>query len=228
MTSDSTVHFRFQTPAILVGAAPTDLAGLEHCPQDWPIFAADGGVHNLLAQGLQPRAVIGDMDSIGDLGDLADNLNVIHQPGQDDTDFQKCLSAVDAPLIIGFGFLGARYDHSLAALHALASLPDGRPVILLGHDDVMVRVCGDCAFEMPRDTRFSLWPLGRQSFVRSRGLAWPLDGLTFEIGKSIGTSNRVTDTYVDIQAGAGDGYVVIVPKTCWPAVLATALALAGL
>jgi thiamine pyrophosphokinase len=220
--------FILSTPAILVGAAPTDLAGIEHCIPEWPVFAADGGVHTALANRLSPRAVIGDMDSVAVLDQLDPAIERIHQTGQNDTDFEKCLNLIHAPLIIGFGFLGARHDHTLAALHTLASLTDSRPIILVGPDDVMVRVHGDCQFYLPIGTRFSLWPLGRQNFIQSQGLAWPVDGLTMEIGKQGGTSNRVTATNVKLKVGPGDGYMVILPADCLRPLLTVALHLANL
>ena len=118
--------FVLSKPAILIGAAPTDLAGIELCASEWPVFAADGGVHTALANHLQPRAVIGDMDSIGALDQLNPTIKLIHQIGQDDTDFEKCLKLIHAPLIIGFGFLGARTDHTLAALCLLYTSPSPR------------------------------------------------------------------------------------------------------
>lgn len=220
--------FILSTPAILIGAAPTDLAGIEHCTPEWPVFAADGGVHTALANRLSPRAVIGDMDSVGALDQLNPAIERIHQTGQHDTDFEKCLRLIRAPLIIGFGFLGARHDHMLATLHTLASLANSGPIILVGPDDVMVRVHGDCQFHLPLDTRFSLWPLGRQNFIQSKGLAWPVDGLTMEIGKQGGTSNRVTATTVELKAGPGDGYMVILPADCLRPLLKVTLHLADL
>ena len=220
--------FVLSTPAILIGAAPTNVAGIEFCQSDWPVFAADGGVHTALAYNLCPLAVIGDMDSIGPLGQIGSDTEFIHQAGQHDTDFEKCLKLIDAPLIVGFGFLGARHDHVLAVLHTLASLPESRPIILVGEDDVMLRVRGDCQFHLPIDTRFSLWPLGRQNFRQSEGLAWPIDGLTMEIGKQSGTSNRVSATPLEIKAGPGDGYMVILPANCLQQILLTALELAHL
>jgi len=228
MPSAAPAPFASSTLAILIRAAPTDLAGIEPCVPEWPVFAADGGVHTALANHLHPRAVIGDMDSIGAIDQLDPAIALIHQAGQDDTDFEKCLNLIHAPLIVGFGFLGARHDHMLAALHSLASLADSRPVILVGQDDVMVRVRGDCQFHLPIDTRVSLWPLGRQNFIQSQGLAWPVDGLTMEIGKQAGTSNRVTATKVKIKAGPGDGYMVILPADCLHLLLQAALHLANL
>ena len=228
MPSAVPVPFVLSTPTILIGAAPTDLAGIELCESEWPVFAADGGVHMALANHLDPRAVIGDMDSIGALDQLDPAIKLIHQIGQDDTDFEKCLNLINAPLIIGFGFLGARHDHVLAALHTLASLVHSRPIILVGQDDVMMRVRGDCQFCLPIDTRLSLWPLGRQNFIQSQGLAWPVDGLTMEIGKQGGTSNRVIATKVKLKAGPGDGYLVILPADCLRPLLQAALHLANL
>jgi thiamine pyrophosphokinase len=228
MPSAAPAPFVLSTPAILIGAAPTDLSGIELCAPEWPVFAADGGVHTALTNHLHPRAVIGDMDSIGAIDQLDPAIALIHQAGQDDTDFEKCLNLIHAPLIVGFGFLGARHDHILAVLHSLASLADSRPIILVGQDDVMVRVRGDCQFHLPIDTRVSLWPLGRQNFIQSQGLAWPVDGLTMEIGKQAGTSNRVTATKVKIKAGPGDGYMVILPADCLHLLLQAALHLANL
>ena len=228
MPSAAHAPFILSTPAILIGAAPTDLAGIEHCIPEWPVFAADGGVHTALANRLNPRAVIGDMDSLGTLAKLDPEIELVHQTGQDDTDFEKCLNLIQAPLIIGFGFLGARHDHVLAALHTLASLADNRPIILVGPDDVMLRVRGDSQFKLPIDTRFSLWPLGRQNFVKSQGLAWPVNGLTMEIGKQGGTSNRVSAKQVSLKVGPGDGYLVILPAYCLQPVLLAALDLANL
>ena len=98
----------------------------------------------------------------------------------------------------------------------------------MGQDDVMMRVRGDCQFHLPIDTRFSLWPLGRQNFIQSQGLAWPVDGLTMEIGKQGGTSNRVTATKVKLKAGPGDGYMVILPADCLRPLLQAAHYLANL
>ena len=228
MSSAAPTPFVLSTPAILIGAAPTDLAGIEHCIPEWPVFAADGGVHTALANRLNPRAVIGDMDSVGALEQLDPTIERIHQTGQHDTDFEKCLNLIHAPLIVGFGFLGARHDHMLAALDTLARLSESRPIILVGKDDVMMRVRGDCQFNLPIDTRFSLWPLGRQNFIQSQGLAWPVDSLTMEIGKQGGTSNRVIAKKVNLKAGPGDGYMVILPADCLSPLLQAALYLANL
>ena len=172
--------------------------------------------------------MIGDMDSANDLDQLPDDIRQIKLSGQDDTDFEKSLGVISAPLIIGIGFLDGRFDHSLAALDALARLPHDRPVLLVGGDDVLLRLRGDFEMTLPLASRFSVWPLGRQHFLRSHGLEWPLDDVTMALGKRTGTSNRVIGKPVSITAGAGDGYVVMAPFTAFDVMLDAAMAIADL
>ena len=87
---------------------------------------------------------------------------------------------------------------------------------------------GDFEITLPLASRFSVWPLGTQHFLRSHGLEWPLDDVTMAFGKRTGTSNRVNGTPVSITAGAGDGYVVMAPFTAFDAMLDAAMLLTDL
>jgi thiamine pyrophosphokinase len=218
--------FRYSTPVILFGGAPVApaiipfLSGLVGLP----VLAADGGLHSALAAGFHPIAVIGDMDSLDTDADLPPDIEMIQCSGQDDTDFEKSLARIAAPLIIGVGFLDGRFDHALAVMDVLSRPAYRRPVLLLGGSDVMLRCDGDCQLSLPAGTRLSVWPLWQQAFHHSSGLDWPLDGLILKAGMRIGTSNRVSDGSVTLKAAAGDGYVVIAPVDCFEAMLAAATA----
>ncbi len=220
----------FTSPILLFGAAPIAgslLSCLDRC-QNWPVVAADGGLGTALSCGLRPQAVIGDMDSLNNIDQLPDDIRQIKRSGQDDTDFEKSLDLISAPLIFGMGFLDGRFDHSLAALDALARLTHDRPVLLVGVNDVLLCLRGDFEMTLPLASRFSVWPLGVQHFLHSHGLEWPLDDVTMAFGKRSGTSNRVNGTPVSITAGVGDGYVAIAPFTAFDAMLDSAMALADL
>jgi len=218
----------FASPILLFGASPI----AELTPhlldefKNWPVIAADGGVKAALNTGFLPQAIIGDMDSVDRLGDLPKSIRQILLSGQDDTDFEKCLKLIDAPLIVGFGFLDGRFDHSLAALNALARLHHDRPIFLVGANDVLLRLCGDFQVTVNIGTRFSIWPLGCQHFLRSTGLEWALDDLTMEMGRHSGTSNRSTANRISIAAGKGDGYLAIAPLATFDNMLKAALQLA--
>ena len=212
---------RYDCPVVLVGAAPVEIGlALETLPDSWPLIAADGGADALLKIGRRPDLVIGDMDSAGP---LPDDLPQLPLAGQDDTDFEKCLARICAPLIVGLGFLEGRLDHTLAAMHALTALPHDRPVMLVGDTDLLLRLTGDIAFEAEPGDRVSVWPLGIQAFHSSTGLKWPLDGLQMAPGRLIGTSNLAAGGTVRINAGPGDGYAVIMPREAAQSLINAAL-----
>ncbi len=69
MSKDQDI-LRYDSPAVLVGAAPVQIeTALETLPDSWPLIAADGGADALLKVGRRPDLVIGDMDSAGPLPD---------------------------------------------------------------------------------------------------------------------------------------------------------------
>ena len=217
MSSGTDTMLRYTTPVILVGASPVPVADmLSILPSDWPLLAADGGANTLLDLGRRPEIVIGDMDSARS---LPADLPRMALDGQDDTDLQKCLARIETPLLVGLGFLDGRFDHGLAAMHALMMLDHDRPVMLVGMHDVMLRLRGDVSFAAEAGCRVSIWPLGTQSFGRSDGLRWQLDGLQMAAGSLIGTSNEATGGPVTIRAGAGNGYAVMLPVAALPRLL---------
>ncbi|NBP48384.1 MAG: hypothetical protein EBU63_03195 [Alphaproteobacteria bacterium] len=138
MTQQHNHQLSFTSPVLLFGAAPVMPSTLDCAKQmaGWPVLAADGGLENARKYGLLPQAVIGDMDSAHDLDQLPAAVQRITLSGQDDTDFEKSLRIISAPLIVGIGFLDGRFDHALAALDTLARLPDDQPILLVGNHDV--------------------------------------------------------------------------------------------
>lgn len=197
----------FEDPVILVGAAPVRIdRALEALPRTWSVIAADGGVDALFAVGRSPELVIGDMDSAGP---LPNELPRLLLASQEETDFEKCLVRIQAPLIVGLGFLEGRFDHTLAAIHSLMKLSHDKPVMLLGDTDLLLRVHGDFGFVAEKGERISVWPLGSQQFYSSTGLKWPLNDLDMAPGHLIGTSNLASGVRVQINAGPGDGYALI-------------------
>ena len=221
MTDAATEELQWDRPVLLIGASPDlDPDMLNGIDPHWPLIAVDGGLDTAHAAGLRPSLVLGDMDSVRR---VPDDVPALQLDGQDDTDLEKALQRISAPLIIGFGFLDGRLDHVLASMHAITQLHRDIPLILVGRRDVLLRPVGDVALSLVPGTRFSVWPLGKQHFAGSSGLQWPLDELTMTQGGTIGTSNRVASASVTINAGDGEGYAVILPVAAYDAVLQSVL-----
>ncbi|KNG92881.1 thiamine diphosphokinase [Pseudaestuariivita atlantica] len=213
--SEELVHT--DAPVLLVGAGKAKARDI-HALRDRAglVVAADGGALTLDRLGIVPDRVIGDMDS------LPEGLRARLDPGrvheiaeQDSTDFEKCLSRINAPLVLAAGFLGRRMDHSLAALSGLVRHA-ATPCVLVGARDVIAHVPDRLTLDVDAGTRVSLYPLAE---VRGRGtgLHWPIDGLTLSPMGRIGTSNRATGPVTLEMEGAG--CLVLLPRSCLDALV---------
>ncbi|WP_289150814.1 thiamine diphosphokinase [uncultured Salipiger sp.] len=203
-------------PVLLVGGGKSDpdqLRGLlDTCALR---VAADGGAETLLALGVMPDAVIGDLDSLTDASRTRIPAERVHHiPEQNSTDFDKCLRNITAPLVYGTGFLGSRVDHQLAALTVLANRPDRR-CILLGEEDVIALAPPEIELSLPVATRLSLYPLATMR-GESEGLRWPLGGIEFSPARRVGTSNETSETRVRLRFDA-PAMLIILPVEAIPA-----------
>lgn len=182
------------------------------------LLAVDGGADRALDWGIRPAAVIGDLDSVDHRRAEAEGLPRVPTPNQNFPDFDKALQLVGNVMTLCVGFLGGRLDHHLAAIAALSRAPG--PAILLGEEDVAAIIPQKIVFSLPRGARISLWPLV-SSRGRSRGLRWPIDGLTLDPQGRVGTSNAAAGGVADIRVEEGE-LLLILPKT-YLAVLVDAL-----
>lgn len=207
---------RFDQGVTLIGGGEVgenDLALARHFAPG--LVAADGGAAHALRFGAMPDAVIGDFDSLSpEIKMQIRPERLVPVAEQDSTDFEKCLTRICAPYVIGVGFLGGRQDHGLAALAVIARivLP---PVILLGENDLIFAAPPELALDLGAGTRVSLFPMGA-AHGRSTGLRWPVDGIAFSPDGRIGTSNITTGP---LRLSMTGPMLVILPKCCLATVM---------
>ncbi|MCV2865433.1 thiamine diphosphokinase [Defluviimonas sp. WL0075] len=208
----------FSQPVTLLGGGEVDREAFAEAlllaPQ---IVAADGGANVARAFGQRPEWVIGDLDSADrqNIADL-DPSRVLFVAEQETTDFEKCLMRVRAPFLLGLGFTGLRFDHSLAACNALVRHP-GQACLLVGRDDVIFHAPPRLSLDLVPGTRVSLFPM-TEITGRSEGLRWPIAGLTLAPGGRIGTSNEAMGRVT--MAFDTDGMLVILPRAALRAAIA--------
>jgi len=177
-------------PVTLIGGGEAQISDLMEALRLAPVcIAADRGAELARQAGVTLEAVIGDFDSV-----TADTLSLIppdrqtNISEQETTDFDKSLACIDAPLVVGVGFLGGRIDHQLAALHTLATHAH-RPCILIAQTEIMLIAPPFMTLPTEKGEVVSLFPLGPVT-GRSEGLEWPIEGIAFDPLSKIGTSNR--------------------------------------
>jgi thiamine pyrophosphokinase len=193
-------------PVCLVGGAPIAENAISAVFSLVDAFVGvDGGADHLLAAGVTPAAVIGDLDSLSDLAraTFAERLN--HIAEQTTTDFEKALTRTVAPVLLGVGFTGGRLDHALSVLNVLARHPERAVLLLDAHDVSFVAPMGRVAFAVAPETRVSIMPLG-QATVTVSGLRWPFAQTRMTPDGFTSPSNEATGDKVTIET---DGPVLV-------------------
>jgi thiamine pyrophosphokinase len=204
--------FSENEPITIVGGAHFSqrllLESLKRAPV---VYAADGGANLCMQYGCQPKQVIGDLDSLSpSLRSDLDPSCVIHVPEQDTTDFEKLLIRVDAPFMLAVGFMGGRIDHQMAVQTVLTAYAH-RKIICVGDEDVMFVSPPEIDLPLDAGTRISLYPMAPVQ-VRSTGLYWPTDGLSFAPDGQIGTSNKAARPVTLLPSAPC--MLVVLSKTC--------------
>jgi thiamine pyrophosphokinase len=196
------------------GDGPPRESLAERFPSFGLVCAADSGLDLLKAWGLAPQLIVGDMDSLSDISllDAYPGAEVHRFPREkDDSDTEigmRMLRERGAARIVLAGGGGGRLDH-LLALRAMFERPlhpaewhtanESCWFVEEGADLVLRTAAGDL---------LSVFPFSRgSSGMRSEGLAWPLNGLSWGPG-DFGLSNEATQDRVRIAAGKGSLLVV--------------------
>jgi len=182
------------------------------------LVAADHGADTLLALGLVPHVLIGDMDSVTAETRAALEARgvetVVLPVAKDETDLEMALRLVadrGAQRIDVFGALGGpRLDHLLGAVFLLgAPWLHGRDVRLRHPRQDMWLVGGDTAVRGHSGDLVSLLPLAAMvEDVRTDGLLYPLRGERLLQAASRGVSNQLAGEQARIRHGAGDLLVI--------------------
>jgi thiamine pyrophosphokinase len=181
--------------------------------EDDTIICADGGALHILAMGLQPDLVVGDMDSLP--AQFVKRLEgagttFLRFPAEKDhSDLELALEhavALAPAEILLLGALGGeRFDQAFGSLLLLtiplragipAKIMDERHRIYLMESEITLQ--GD-----PGDT-LSLFPLtAAVNNVTTEGLKYPLRGETLYFASTRGLSNEFIGTSARITAGPG-------------------------
>jgi len=189
---------------------------------DTLVIAADGGTHHVLAAGVTPDIVVGDLDSLSpdDQARLeaAGSQIVRFSPRKDETDLELALlHAVEkgATEITILGALGGRLDQTIAnvLLLALPALKGADVRIVEGAQEAFLIQNGATIKGQPGDT-VSLIPLGGDTEgVTAEGLEWLLDEDTLRFGPARGVSNVLTAKQARVRLRHGSLLCVVMHKS---------------
>jgi thiamine pyrophosphokinase len=176
------------------------------------LYAADGGTRHLLALGLIPSIIIGDLDSLSSDDRLMLKAKGVktqqHPRDKDQTDLELALDhAIQAGYreILIAGALGGRLDQTLGNLFLLSDprlstfnirLDDGvEEAFFTPHQSELHGSPGDIVSLIP-------WG-GDVTGISTEGLRWPLRGETLLADKTRGISNEMLTGMAAIEIASG-------------------------
>ncbi|MDR0728180.1 MAG: thiamine diphosphokinase [Puniceicoccales bacterium] len=171
-----------------------------------PILAADGAANRLIRRGLEPRMILGDLDSVEP--QLLPGRKFLKVFDQNRSDFEKALRfaqevALTPTAVTGIdgGFL----DHvfgNFSILSQTCSCFFSRNVLGLLLEEIFRTDA------LPLRTKISLFG-APQCRVRSRGLRWELQGQELSFGGMMSLGNRTCSSPVELRVLSGKALVFI-------------------
>ena len=176
------------------GEFPIHSAPLKHLSDAEYIVCCDGAAERLVATGIIPDAIVGDMDSLS--SNLKERFaSIIHTNScQETNDLTKAFDFAllqNPEKIIILGATGIREDHSIGNISLLMmySQKCSIPVEMWTNNGVFYPVWEDKTFKRTKGCSVSLIALDHGVRIKSDGLKYPLNDVIFD-SWWIGTLNK--------------------------------------
>ena len=188
-----------------------DLAG--RLRADDLLIGADGGTRHILALGLQPHFVVGDLDSlpaavVQEL--IARGIAIERHPtSKDQTDLElaiECALRQGVDEILLLGGMGGRLDQTLANLLILAQRDWPVPLRLAEGPQIasVVRGPGRLVLHGAVGATVSVIPLSADAReITYTGLRYPLTNATLQLGSTRGVSNEFAAATATVELTTG-------------------------
>jgi thiamine pyrophosphokinase len=202
------------TVVIVTGAAPLDAVAVTAIPPGAIVLAADGGLDHARNAGLTPAGLIGDLDSISEIGMVWAQQHATiqrHPVDKDCTDTELALAfaaGMNPARIVMIAGAGDRLDHTLAAIGALgAPALTSVPIVECWWGGQYMRVVHGPAratIHASRGATVSLLAThGTCTGVTLSGTRWPLQRAVLEPMSGLGLSNEATEDEVTLVLSTG-------------------------
>lgn len=144
------------------------------------IVCCDGSARSLIAFGLEPFAIVGDLDSLDD--EMIDRYTgrVFRDDNQETNDLTKavtwCRQSGYTDLVI-LGATGKREDHTLGNISLIAEYCEFSNVKLITDTGIFIPVNKSCSLETFPGQQVSVFSISPETEVTSEGLKFPLAGM---------------------------------------------------
>jgi len=167
----------FKTVIIADGTFPSHEIPLGYIRNAERIICCDGSTQNLIDFGLEPTAIVGDMDSLSD--DLAKRYadRLFADDDQETNDLTKAVmwcKGMGYNDIAIVGATGKREDHTIGNISLLAEYCKDTNVIMVTDTGIFMPILESSDLESFPGQQVSLFSLDPETEISSEGLKYPL------------------------------------------------------
>jgi thiamine pyrophosphokinase len=162
------------------GSFPVHAVPLEYLRNARHIVCCDGSVRNLVMTGLEPEAIVGDLDSLDqEMSDrFADRL--FKDPDQETNDLTKAVkwcSGRGFQRIVIVGATGKREDHTIGNISLLAEYSKDIEVIMVTDTGIIIPLNKSGSIQSFPGQQISVFSIDPETEISSSGLKYQLNNL---------------------------------------------------
>lgn len=177
------------------------------------LICADGGANKAKILKLEPKIIIGDLDSIrvDTIEYYSNTAEIIQIKRQNDTDVEKALKwaiknkYAEAVLI---GATGDRLDHTFCNLGIVLKFYKLIKIILIAERSILIPYTGDVEIRTVPGETISLYGFNNKTKVTTKGLKFPLVDEALPFGVRESTSNVAVGEKIRLTIKGGIIFVV--------------------
>ena len=165
------------TAIVADGTFPQNEIPLNYLKNANRIVCCDGSASSLILSGMEPEAIVGDMDSLND--DLANRFadRIFRDENQDTNDLTKvvtwCRENAYRDIVI-VGATGKREDHTLGNISLLAEYAKDMNVIMVTDTGILRPFLTDARIDSFTGQQVSIFSIDPYTEVTSNGLKYQL------------------------------------------------------
>jgi len=172
--------FQFESYTVIVadGIFPQHPIPLGYLRNAKRIICCDGSVQSLILAGMQPEAIVGDLDSLND--ELANRFSdrIYLDESQDTNDLTKAVSwcsEMGYKDIVIVGATGKREDHTIGNISLLAEYIKGINVFMVTDTGILRPFLTSSEISSFPGQQVSIFSIDPETELTSSGLRYPLN-----------------------------------------------------
>jgi len=170
------------------------------------IYCTDGSFNYLKKNNITPDVITGDFDSI-EQSDLPKDIQLIHTPDQEFTDFEKVLQIItenNSKSVDVFGASGKEQDHFLGNLNVAYKYKEQIEIIFFDNYSKYFFTDKDTKLSNVLGQTISLFPFPSCKGITTKGLEFPLFQEDLNLLDRIGTRNKAIENTIEIDYKVGE------------------------